>query len=675
MTQITSSPAWLRTILNRRMLICIFTGFASGMPLYLLLNLIPAWLKNKDVPLTLIGIFALAQIPFTWKFLWAPLLDRYNIIPWLGRRRGWMLLTQIGLIAAIAWLGQADVSDRGFPWLAFMLAAVIAFLSATQDIALDAFRREILPDAELGLGNAIHVNAYRIAGLVPGSLSLILADKMPWSGVFAITAAFMLPGLIMTLLVREPAVAKGAPRTLRAAVVEPFGEFFGRHGLKSALLVLLFIFLYKLGDSLCTALATPFYLDMGFSNTEIGIVAKNAGLWASVIGGIFGGVWMIRLGINRALWLFGVVQAVSILGFASLAWVGPPFVAPKEHAGMSPDAFVQAVTGDVFANVCANRAVLSGNENNARTLVDNSLRRYFDFNRMTRQATGYDWETASEEQKKRLSDAFHALLVHDWAGSVFQHCDWAVEINTPHIDSDAEEVTVSTVMQRAGAQAIMVNYSLAKISGKKESPFSAFISLFSPEAKDQELQKQAAKDRDTKAQTWKVFNITVDGQSLVRSYREIFTSQLHALDVEALIFTNPQRAAGVDGLTDWIRKKIETDFFAIFALALVVGFEALGVGLGSAAFVAFMARTTHPAYVATQLALFTSLMAVPRTLVNASAGWLVEGMGGWLSFFWFCFFLAIPGMLLLFKVAPWNEVATPPMKEVKEENASEGKPG
>ena len=413
-------PAWLAALLTRRMLICIFTGFASGLPLYLLLNLVPAWLKTEGLSLRAIGAFALIQFPYTWKFLWAPLLDRWGILPWLGRRRSWMLVSQIGLVAAIAWLGQLSPAEH-LP-VVVALTATLAFLSATQDIALDAFRREILPDEELGLGNAIHVNAYRIAGLVPGSLSLILADHLPWSQVFAITAAFMLPGLLMTLKVAEPAAAKGAPRTLRDAVVEPFREFFSRHGVRSALLVLAFLFFYKLGDSLCTALATPFYLDMGYSKTEIGIIAKNAGLWPMVIGGILGGIWMIRLGINRALWLFGVVQIVTILGFVWMAWLGP-----------------------------------------------------------------------AESSAGRLA-----------------------------------------------------------------------------------------------------------------------------------------------------------------VLATVIAGEAIGAGLGTTAFVAFMARTTHPAYTATQLALFTSLMAVPRTFINATAGWLVESMG-WYTFFWLCFFLAIPGMLLLLKVAPWQE--------------------
>jgi PAT family beta-lactamase induction signal transducer AmpG len=204
------------------------------------------------------------------------------------------------------------------------LSTAVAFFSASQDIVLDAFRREILPDGELGLGTSIHVNAYRISSLIPGALALILADRMPWSSVYFITALFMLPGIAMTIAVAEPALAKGRPRTLREAVVEPFREFITRNGVRAALLVLSFIFLYKLGDSMATALATPFYLDMGFTKTDIGVIAKNAGLWASVLGGLLGGLWMVKIGINRGLWIFGVVQLVSILGFAWLAWVNRP---------------------------------------------------------------------------------------------------------------------------------------------------------------------------------------------------------------------------------------------------------------------------------------------------------------------------------------------------------------
>jgi len=413
------TPDWLAALLTRRMLICVLTGFSSGLPLYLLLNLVPAWLRTEGIGLKEIGLFALIQFPYTWKFLWSPLLDRVAI-PLLGRRRGWMLLTQLLLLAFVAALGL--FSPRLDLQQVIVLATLLAFASATQDIVLDAFRREILSDAELGLGNSVHVNAYRVAGLIPGSLSLIMADHLPWSQVFAVTALFMLPGVAMTLWVKEPRLAGQAPRTLREAVVEPFHEFITRAGLQRAALVLGFIFLYKLGDSLCTALATPFYLDMGYAKSEIGVIAKNAGLWPAVVGGLLGGLWMVRLGINRALWLFGLVQFLSIFGFAWLAWMGPAEAA--------------------------------------------------------------------------------------------------------------------------------------------------------------------------------------DGARLGR-------------------------------------------------LALVIAFEALGVGLGTAAFVAFIASATHPRYTATQLALFTSLAAVPRTLINASAGWLVEHLG-WTDFFLLCAALAIPGMALLLRVAPWT---------------------
>lgn len=399
-------------IFNRRMLICVFTGFSSGLPLYILISLLPAWLRSEGVDLKAIGLFSLISLPFTWKFIWAPLFDRYTLP--LGRRRGWLLLTQIALLFSIPAFGLLHAKLN--IWTIAYLASVVAFFSASQDIVLDAYRREILPDIELGLGNVVHVNTYKIAGLVPGSLSLILADHLPWSSVFIITALFMLPGIVMTLLVQEPALKQGAPKTLKQAVVEPFHEFISRQGLNSALLILAFIFLYKLGDSMAVALATPFYLDMGFSKTEIGLVAKNAGLWASVAGGILGGIWMIKLGINRALWVFGAVQMLAILGFAWLALVG------------------------------------------------------------------------------------HDLVL----------------------------------------------------------------------------------------------------------------------------------------------------------LALVIGFEAFGVGLGTAAFVAYIAQTTHPLYTATQFALFTSLAAVPRTVANAATGFMVESIG-WFNFYILCFLLAIPGMLLLVKVAPWEK--------------------
>jgi PAT family beta-lactamase induction signal transducer AmpG len=421
-----TTPSLRERLLNKRILLCIITGFSSGLPLFVLISLLSAWLREGGVDLKAIGLLALVQFPYIWKFVWAPLCDRYGL--GLGRRRTWMLFSQVALIATIplfGWLSpQTDMAQITG------LAILVALFSATQDIAIDAYRRELLKDEEMGLGNVVHVNAYKIAGLIPGSLSLILADHLSWPWVYGITALFMAPGLLMTLMVKEPPASVQAPGTLRQAIIEPFHEFINRKGWGSALYVLAFIFFYKLGDSMATSLATPFYLDMGYSKTEIGMIAKNAGLWPNVIGGILGGIWMIRLGMNRALWVFGVLQAVVILGFAWLATAG------------------------------------------------------------------------------------------------------------------------------------------------------------------------------------------------------------HTLP----------------------------------GLASVIAAEAFGVGLGTSAFVAFTATTTHPAYTATQFALFTSLAATPRTLANSLTGFLVEGgdiqLGGstlfhidalgWERFYHLCFAAALPGMLLLFKVAPWS---------------------
>lgn len=403
---------WQETVLNRRMLICVFTGFASGMPFYVLFHLIPAWLSESGVSLAEIGLFSLIGIPYTWKFLWAPAMDRW-VPPFLGRRRGWMLVSQICLILSIGLLGGLEPSRS--LWAVAWLAFAVAFFSATQDIVLDAFRREILPDRELGLGNSIHVQAYRIAVLVPGSLSMILADILPWHTVFWITASFMSVGVLLSFATTEPDSEVPHQAGLKNAVFAPFLEYLQRRGWKGFFLVLSFMFLYKLGDNMATALATPFYLDMGFTKTEIGLVAKQAGLWPSIFGALVGGLIMVRTGINRALWLFGVIQLVSIFGYAILA---------------------------------------------------------------------------------------------------------------------ASEPTL------------------------------------------------------------------------------------------------------------WL-------------LGAVVGFEYLGVGMGTAAFTAFIARESSKSFAATQLALFTALAAVPRTVANASTGIIVEQIG-WVDFYLLCAVLALPGMALLIWVAPWS---------------------
>jgi len=321
----TETPAaperrhWTQILFTKKMLACIFLGFSSGMPLFVLVSLVPAWLRDNGVDLATIGLFALVGLPYTWKFLWSPIMDRFKL-PFLGRRRGWALLTQVLLLLSIGLLGHFNPSTsiQTIVWIVF----AVALFSASQDIVIDAYRRELLADDELGTGTSFWINAYRLSGLVPGSLALILADHLPWSTVFWITGAFMLIGIVTTLLVKEVSDDQLAPHTLREAVIDPFVEFFSRDGIKAGLAILIFLFLYKLGDNMATALATPFYLDMGYSKTEIGSVAKFAGLWAVLAGATIGGAAMLKLSINKALWIFGLVQLLTIFPFIWLSQAG-----------------------------------------------------------------------------------------------------------------------------------------------------------------------------------------------------------------------------------------------------------------------------------------------------------------------------------------------------------------
>ncbi len=408
---------WKEILFNRKMLTCIFLGFSSGLPLFILVSLVSAWLRRADIDLSTIGLFALVGLPYTWKFLWSPLMDRYSL-PFLGRRRGWALLSQLGVLVCVGLLGHFD-PQQSMP-VVIVIVSLVAFFGASQDIVIDAYRRELLEDDELGTGTSMWINAYRVSQLVPGSLALILSDHVPWSVVFWVTAAFMLVGMVTVLVVKEVSNELLAPKTLREAVVDPFKEFFQRDGIKSGLAILAFMFFYKLGDNLATALATPFYIDMGYSNTEIGTVAKFAGLWAGIAGGVLGGVVMLKVSINRALWMFGFVQMATILPYVWLSQAGP---------------------------------TLAG-------------------------------------------------------------------------------------------------------------------------------------------------------------------------------------------------------------LFVVVSGEYLGVGLGAIALTAYMARETSKAFTATQFALFSSFIAIPRTVANATTGFIVESVG-WTTFYWICFAVAVPGMLLLLKVAPWRGGKSP----------------
>jgi MFS transporter, PAT family, beta-lactamase induction signal transducer AmpG len=303
---------------QRRMLSCVLYGFASGLPFYVLVSLVPAWLRTQGVGLAAIASLSWARLPYSWKFLWAPLVDRIHL-PLLGRRRDWTLAMQLGLAVLVAALGWVNPKDA---WLSVsLLCLAIALFSATQDIAIDAYRRELLAELELGLGNSLAVNAYRVSGVVAGGLALYLADRLPWRDVYLIVAGFMLVGVLAS--VASPDLEPEAPpEDLKRAILDPFREFFGRGDLRSSMTLLAFLVLYKLGDNLATSLVTTFYLDMGFSLTEIGTLVKGVSLWSMIAGSILGGVIMTRIGINRALWLFGIVQMVSILGFLGLALVG-----------------------------------------------------------------------------------------------------------------------------------------------------------------------------------------------------------------------------------------------------------------------------------------------------------------------------------------------------------------
>ena len=298
------------------MLVAFVMGFACGLPLLLTISVLQAWMKDEGVDLTVIGMMALVGLPYTLKFLWAPFLDRFSL-PFLGRRRGWMLVAQIALMISIASLGQSDPVLN--PWLLAFAAFLVTFFSASQDIVVDAYRREDLADEELGLGSSLYVNGYRVGMLLASGGGLIMADYMDFSMVYLILAGCMLPGLITTLLTPEPEIPAGTPKTMREAVVDPLVEYFSRKG---ALWILAFILLYKIGDTMASAMTIPFYLDIGFSKSEIGAVVKMFGFWATIAGGLAGGIMMIRIGITRSLWVFGFLQAISTAGFALLANVG-----------------------------------------------------------------------------------------------------------------------------------------------------------------------------------------------------------------------------------------------------------------------------------------------------------------------------------------------------------------
>lgn len=317
---------YLAVFRDRNLAVILLLGFASGLPLALTSGTLQAWLTVEGVNLTTIGLFTLVGIPYTWKFLWAPAMDRF-VPPFLGRRRGWLLVTQVGLIAATAILGtmspRADVAAMA------MLAIGIAFISASQDIVFDAYRTDISTREQRGLAGALTVVGYRTAMLVSGAAALVIVagsawiPALGWANTYFVMAGLMGVGVLATLWGREPALAAPPPRTLQDAFVMPLKEFFGR---PEAVWMLVLLVFYKLGDAFAGSLTTAFLLrGMEFSLADVGYVNKGMGLVSTIVGALFGGGLMIRLGLYRALMGFGILQAVAILAFMWLALAGKSY--------------------------------------------------------------------------------------------------------------------------------------------------------------------------------------------------------------------------------------------------------------------------------------------------------------------------------------------------------------
>ncbi len=302
----------LKKVFSYRMLCLLLLGYAAGLPLLLIGSTLQAWMTDSEVDLGTIGMVSLIGLPYTIKFVWSPFLDRFRV-PFLGRRKGWMVVFQALLVVAIFSLSLVNPKEHLL--LVGIIATLIAFFSASQDIALDAYRREILPDEELGFGSSVYVTGYRLGMLVAGAGALILADQVPWSDVYMWMAVCMVPAILFTVISPSEKTDLVAPKNMREAVVGPLKEFFTRPG---AVTIILFILLFKVGDLMAANLTTPFILQAGYSKTDIGTVAKGVGMFATIFGGLLGGAFMLRIPMKISLVVFGTFQAVSTLGFSLL---------------------------------------------------------------------------------------------------------------------------------------------------------------------------------------------------------------------------------------------------------------------------------------------------------------------------------------------------------------------
>jgi PAT family beta-lactamase induction signal transducer AmpG len=305
---------------NRRIGIMVPMGFSSGLPLALTGGTLQAWMAVAGVDLHTIGIFSLVGLPYTMKFLWSPVMDRF-VPPWLGRRRGWIIASQFILMLGIAAMGFG--SPRNAPWALAALALVVAFSSASQDIVVDAYRTDVLHEVERGVGAAVFVTGYRIAMLVSGALAMILSDRIGWRNTYVLMAAVMMVGVVASLAGPEPDNSAAPPRSLQEAVWGPLTNFFSR---RASLLILLLIILYKIADAYAGTMTTVFLIrGAGFTPTDVGTVNKGLGLVSLIVGATAGGTMMVRLGLFRSLLVFGVLQAVSILSFIPLVWAGKSY--------------------------------------------------------------------------------------------------------------------------------------------------------------------------------------------------------------------------------------------------------------------------------------------------------------------------------------------------------------
>lgn len=309
----------LEVFRSRKMAAVLLLGFSSGLPLYLTSRTLQAWMTVEGVNLTTIGFFSLVSLPYSLKFLWSPMIDRLGF-PFLGRRKGWLAVTQVALAAAIALmaLGRPSEALR----LVAINALAIAFLSATQDIVVDAYSADILNPNELGAGSSLKVLGYRAAMIAAGGGALVLADHVSWPVVYLMFGVMMLLLLAASTVVPEPVLTGRPPSSLREAVKLPFAEFFDRIGKARGAWILAFIVVYRLGDAMINNMTTAFLIRTGFSQTDIGVIQGGVGLFATMAGIIAGGAVMSRIGMNRSLWVFGVLAAASNLAYLLLALAG-----------------------------------------------------------------------------------------------------------------------------------------------------------------------------------------------------------------------------------------------------------------------------------------------------------------------------------------------------------------